>query len=302
MEADGGRGIRSSARDRGDRAPIQASLESGAFGQLRDLILQAGGIDLELYKERCILRRITVRQRACGASNLRAYLKLVRQNPEERARLLSVLTIHVSQFFRNPGTFRSIREEVLPAILAKKQAGGGRALRFWSVGCAGGEEPYSLAILLRETGAEALRDYSTAIYATDVDPASLQQAREGRYPLSSLADVPARWRRQYFIQDGDRCQIVPEIRRLVSFKQHNVVDRLPFGRIDLLLCRNVLIYMTEALQRRVLESVYEALNPGGFLVLGKVEGLCGTTEGLLEPVNVAERVYRRPASRLGRPE
>jgi len=277
---------------------IQGKLEADAFDGLRTLVLEAGGIDLNLYKDKCVLRRITVRQRSCGAPTLRAYLKLVSRNPAERGRLVKALTIHVSQFFRNPSTFRAIQEFVLPSVLAAKKAGGGRALRLWSVGCAYGEEPYSLAILLLEVGARAVQQYSTAIYATDIDPDSLNHAKEARYHAHSLASVPSHWRQRYFIQEGVRYRVVPEVRSLVFFKRHNILDPVPFGRIDLVACRNVLIYMTEALQERVLLSMHEALNPGGFLILGKVEGLTGAARDLLEPVDVAERIYRKPEPRL----
>lgn len=276
---------------------FRSKLDAEAFDGLRTLVLEAGGIDLSLYKDNCVLRRITVRQRSCGAPTLRAYLKLVRRNPLERGRLVSALTIHVSQFFRNPSTFRVIRETVLPALLAAKRAEGEHALRFWSAGCAGGEEPYSLAILLLEVGADAIRGRSTKIFATDIDPQSLSQAKGARYQARSLANVPSRWRQRYFIQADGRYQVVPEVRGLVLFKAHNILDSLPFRRIDLVTCRNVLIYMTEALQERVLLSIHEALNPGGFLILGKVEGLTGAARDLLEPVDVAERIFRKPGPR-----
>ncbi len=278
----------------------QGKLDAEAFDGLRTLVLEAGGIDLNLYKDNCVLRRITVRQRSCGAPTLQAYLKLVRRNPVERGRLVKALTIHVSQFLRNPSTFRAIQESVLPNLLAVKKAGGGRALRLWSVGCANGEEPYSLAILLLEIGARVVQQYSTTIYATDIDPDSLNRAKEGRYPAHSLANVPNRWRHRYFSHDGDRYQVVSDVRTLVFFKGHNILAPLPFRRIDLVTCRNVLIYMTEALQERVLLSLHEALNPGGFLILGKVEGLAGAARDLLEPVDVAERIYRKPELRLSR--
>ncbi len=281
-------------------AGMHARLEAEAFGGLRDLVLEAGGIDLTLYKGKCVLRRIIVRQRACGLPDLQAYLKLVSRDPAERSRLVKHLTIHVSQFFRNPSTFRAIQEEVLPTILAHKQAGGGRALRLWSVGCACGEEPYTLAILLLEVGKHILDEYSTAIYATDIDPASLHQAKEASYTAASLLNVPARCRRRYFIQEGDGYRVIPEARRLVFFKGHNILEPLPFRRIDLVVCRNLLIYMTEALQERVLLALFAALNPGGFLVLGKVEGLSGAARDLLEPVNVAERIYRKSEERIPR--
>jgi chemotaxis protein methyltransferase CheR len=278
-------------------AGIRGKLEVEAFEGLRTLVLEAGGIDLYLYKDKCVLRRITVRQRSCGAPTLWAYLRVVSRDPAERSRLVKALTIQVSQFFRNPTTFRAIQESVLPHVMATKRAGGGRALRLWSVGCAYGEEPYSLAMLLLQVGAPPVQQYSTAIYATDIDPDSLNQAKEARYPAHSLSNVPSHWRQRYFIRDGDRYRVVPEVRSLVYFKRHNILDPLPFRRIDLLACRNVLIYMTEALQERVLLSMHEALNPGGFLILGKVEGLTGAARDLLEPVDVAERIYRKPEPR-----
>jgi chemotaxis protein methyltransferase CheR len=279
---------------------IRAKLEEEAFDGLRNLVLSAGGIDLNVYKDRCVLRRIAVRQRACGAPDLRSYLRLIARDPVERGRLVKTLTIHVSQFFRNPTAFRAIREEVLPAILRQKRAGGGRSLRFWSVGCACGEEAYSLAILLLAEASEAVREYPCAVFGTDIDPDCLHRAKEGCYPESSLAQVPAGWKRRFFVRTGDAYRIVPEVRRFVYFKVHNVLDPPPQGRIDLLVFRNVLIYMTDPLQERVLLSLSEALNPGGFLVLGKVEGLAGTVCDRFEPINVAERVYRktiRPSSR-----
>jgi len=279
---------------------IQSKLEADAFDGLRTLVLEAGGIDLNLYKDKCVLRRITVRQRSCGAPTLRAYLKLVSRNAVERGRLVKSLTIHVSQFFRNPSTFRAIQEFVLPSILAAKKAGGGRALRLWSVGCAYGEEPYSLAVLLLEIGARALQEYSTTIYATDIDPDSLSHAKEACYRAHSLPGVPRHWRQRYFVREGDRYRVVPRVRSLVFFKRHNIVDPLPFRRIDLVTCRNVLIYMTEVMQERVLLSIHEALNPGGFLILGKVEGLTGAARDILEPVDVAERIYRKAEPRLTR--
>lgn len=283
-----------SGEDRACGAGVRSRLEARAFDGLRALVLEAGGIDLDLYKDRCVLRRIAVRQRSCGTPTLRAYLKLVAGNPGERRRLVQALTIHVSQFFRNPSTFRAIQDAVLPSILAAKQAGGGRALRLWSVGCAGGEEAYSLAILLLEAGAQAVRDYSTVIYATDIDADSLSRARQARYGLHSLSNVAPRLRRRYFREEGSDHRVAPEVRNLVFFKAHNILDPLPFRRIDLVCCRNVLIYMSEALQERVLLALCEALNPGGFLVLGKVEGLTGAAQDLLQPVDIAERIYRKP--------
>ena len=272
---------------------VQAKLELEAFDRLRDLVLAAGGIDLGLYKDRCVLRRLAVRQRACGAEDLRSYLMVVSRDPIERERLVKVLTIHVSQFFRNPGTFEAIRGVVLPAILATKEAGGGRILRLWSAGCACGEEAYSLAILLLESAPAIRERFSCTVYGTDIDPDCLRAGAAGSYQPPSLAQVSARWRQQYFALKDGRYQVVPGLRKIVYFKQHNILSPVPFSRIDLVLFRNVLIYMSEALQRRVLAGIHETLNPGGYLVLGKVENLPDLSRPLFEPVNIAERVFRK---------
>jgi chemotaxis protein methyltransferase CheR len=268
-------------------------LEERAYQGLRDVVLAAGGIDLKRYKDGCVLRRIAVRQRAAGAADLRGYLKLVSRDPIERAQLVKALTIHVSQFLRNPSTFRAIQKEVLPAILTEKGRTGSRALRLWSAGCACGEEAYSLALLLWETAQDTLGRYSATIYGTDIELECLRAARDGRYPAASLKSLPAHWRQRYFSPAGVQYAVGPKLRSLVHFKRHSVLDPAPFGRIDLVVFRNVLIYMTDALQEQVLLSLHGALNPGGYLVLGKVEGVPGRAKDLFEPVNVPERIYRK---------
>lgn len=283
---------RQAERERPECEPL-AGLEAHAFRGLRDVVLAAGGIDITRYKDRCLLRRIAVRQRASGAADLRAYLKLVKRNPAERAELIRALTIHVSQFFRNPTTFQALQHEVLPAILAEKDRAGGHALRLWSAGCACGEEAYSLALLLCETAQDALERYSTTIYGTDIEPECLRAAREGRYPAGSLKSVPAHWRQRYFVPAGLQYSVGPELRGLVYFKRHNILDPAPFGRIDLVVFRNVLIYMADALQEQVLCGIHGALSAGGYLVLGKVEGLAGAATELFAPANVPERIYRK---------
>jgi chemotaxis protein methyltransferase CheR len=272
---------------------MRVRLEEDAYRGLRDVVLAAGGIDLNRYKDRCVLRRIAVRQRACGAADLRAYLRRVSRDPVEREQLVKALTIHVSQFLRNPSTFQAIQSEVIPAILEEKARTGGRALRLWSIGCACGEEPYSLAILLSEAAPEAVSRHSTAIYGTDIEPDCLRAARRGRYSAVSLKSVPARWTQRYFDAVGTEYEVVPDIRRMVYFKHHSILDPIPFGRIDLMVFRNVLIYMTDPLQEQVLLRLAGALNAGGYLVLGKVEGPTGAARDQFAPVNLPERIYRK---------
>lgn len=268
-------------------------LEQAAFERLRELVLASGGIDLGLYKDRCVLRRLAVRQRACAAADLRSYLKIVGRDPIERERLVKALTIHVSQFFRNPATFDAIRTSVLPALLAVKGRAGGRAIRLWSAGCACGEEAYSLAILLQESDPAVRGRFSCSVYGTDIEAECLRAAERGEYGEASLLHLPARWRQRYFQPVDGRFRVAPDLRRIVFFKRHNITTPAPFRRIDLVLFRNVLIYMSEPLQRQVLALLHDTLNSGGYLVLGKVESLPDLSRPLFAPVNIAERIYRR---------
>ncbi len=272
------------------------SLQDPAFREIRGRVLRAGGIDIGLYKDRCVLRRLAARLRAAGVADLAGYCRRLDADPGEIRRLVEALTVNVSEFFRNPGTFRALTREVLPALVAQRRAEGGRSIRVWSAGCATGEEPYSLAITFCEHLGEALRDFLVAIYATDVDAPSLAAARAGRYRPPSLARLPRHILRRYFEADPRGLRVCKPVRRMVHFRQHDLLDPAPFRRVDLVVCRNVLIYMVRTFQERILEALFEVLNPGGFLVLGKVEGLAGPARDRFEVVSLAERTYRKPAA------
>ncbi len=281
--------------------PDPPSLQDLAFRELRGRVLHAGGIDIGLYKDRCVLRRLGARLRAAGVADLAGYCRRLDADPGEMRRLVKALTVNVSEFFRNPGTFRALAREVLPALMGQKRAADGRSIRVWSAGCATGEEPYSLAITLSDYLGEALREFLVVIYATDVDEPSLAAARVGRYRAASLAHVPRHILRRHFETDGGGYRVRPAVRRQVHFRQHDLLAPPPFRRVDLTLCRNVLIYMARPFQERILEALYDALNPGGFLVLGKVEGLAGPARDRFEVVNLAERIYRKPGAGSARP-
>ena len=279
-----------------------ASLRDPAFRELRGLVLQAGGIDIELYRDRCVLRRLAARLRAAGAADLAGYCRRLDADPGEIRRLVEGLTVNVSEFFRNPRTFRALAREVLPVLVAQKRAEGDRSIRIWSAGCATGEEPYSVALACADALGEALGKFHVVVYATDVDEPSLVAARAGRYRAASLARLPRPMVRRHFEADGDGYLVRPAVRRMVHFRRHDLLAPPPFRRLDLALCRNVLIYMVRPSQERILDTLYDVLNPGGFLVLGKVEALTGPARDRFEVVNLAERIYRKPGAAAARRE
>ncbi len=269
-------------------------LEGPAFDDLRDRVLSAGGIDIGLYRDRCVVRRLVTRMEAVGAQDLGDYGRRVQADPGELRRLVEALTVNVSEFFRNAATFRALARDVLPQVVAQKRAEGRQGIRVWSAGCATGEEPYSLAVTLREFLGDGLGKFAVMIFATDVDAPSLQAARAGRYGRQSVARIPRQLLRRHFEPCAEGYRVCRAVRRLVHFRQHNLLDPFPFRRIDVAMFRNVLIYMARPLHNAMLDAFYDALNPGGFLVLGKVEGLAGASRERFEVVSLAERIYRKP--------
>ncbi|MBI3081494.1 MAG: protein-glutamate O-methyltransferase CheR [Gemmatimonadetes bacterium] len=253
-------------------------------------IAKTHGFRCDAYKEGCIRRRIGVRMRARAVHSYDAYAALLRRDPAESQRLLDALTIHVSRFYRNPETWERIAAAVLPELW-RGRAG---ALRCWSAGCAAGEEPYTLAILLLE---QARREGSPTppaiIDATDYDGASLERAAQGSYPRAAIKDLPARLTRRYF-QGQDPVVLAPEVRRLIRRGRHDLTrEPPPAAPYDLVLCRNVVIYFETRTQERIASLLTDALAPGGYLVLGKVETIRGEARARLVLQNPRERIYRR---------
>jgi chemotaxis methyl-accepting protein methylase len=242
-----------------------------------------------LYRQRCLRRRVAVRMRACGIEAIEDYTTFLDSDPAEYDRLLRVLTINVSRFFRNPGTWEVIREEVLPDLLAREGP-----LVMWSAGSAAGEETYSLAILVSESlacrganGWNAIR-----IIGTDIDGACLEAARAAEYPEIALSETPEELRRRWFGR-GPPCKLRDPLPSLVEFWKLDILARRPEFDADLILCRNLLIYLDRGAQERVFHTFADVLRPGGYLVLGRVEMLARDVRAEFEVVNARERVYRK---------
>ncbi len=260
------------------------------FGQVRDLLLERIGFDLGSYKDRCVKRRIAKRVRALGLADAGAYLQRLRQDASEVEALMTALTIHVSQFFRNPSTFAELAGQVLPELFRSARQSGRRELRLWSVGCAGGEEPYSLALLIDELAPAGLR---VNILGTDVSPVILERAREGLFPTQRVTEVSAQRQEKYFRPEGFNLRLEKRIRNMVRFEHHNVLTAEAYPQADLILCRNVLIYFSRTEQEKILARFAQALTPGGYLVLGKAETMLGEVREQFRMECPEERIYRR---------
>lgn len=250
-------------------------------------------INMSAYKDKCLKRRIAIRMRSRHCRNAAEYCNLLRQSQQEMDLLQKALTIHVSQFFRNPSMFDTLRKDVLPGLFSSRENEKNGKLRLWCLGCAGGEEPFSLAILLREHFGKELRQVQTIIHGTDIDADTLRAAQQAEYVEDRLKEVPADLRSRYFRQSGSLYRLVPEIREMVTFQQGDISRTAEFAASDLVVCRNTLIYFTRAYQEQILHGIADILPAGGILVLGKSETLAGDVRQRFEAISPVERIYRR---------
>jgi chemotaxis protein methyltransferase CheR len=249
------------------------------------------GLNLKQYKPNYLKRRIGVRMRATGSSDYLQYHQCVRRDPEESQRLVNDLTINVTEFFRDQDVYEAIRSKVIPEILEYKTVCGTPSLRAWSAGCATGEEPYSISILFqdalkRRKGPER---WAVNITATDLDDKVIQKAKAGIYEEVKL--LPGIALSEYFFQGKDQYLVREEVKRPVRFMLLDIVKPPPLRHLDLILCRNVLIYFEREKQHKILEIFNHCLRKGGFLVLGKSEAIIGQGDSGFVPFNRKERVY-----------
>ena len=251
------------------------------------------GNDFSLYKQSTIRRRIERRMGMHNLSNMDAYARYLRENPAEVQILFKELLINVTSFFRDPEAYASLTKEVLPRQFEKKPEN--YVFRIWVPGCASGEEAYSLAILFREYMDEIKKDFKLQIYATDIDDDAIATARSGMYPANISIDVSPERLRRFFGKAETGFRIKKEIREIVVFAIQNVIKDPPFTKMDLISCRNLLIYLDPELQNRVIPTLHYALRPGGILLLSPSESIGNFTD-LFAPVDKKWKIYTTKTS------
>jgi two-component system, chemotaxis family, CheB/CheR fusion protein len=287
----------------GSPVPVRLEAEQALHGVLETVQLQSG-VDFRGYKPATIMRRLQRRIVATETQDLGGYLSFLHAHPEKCTQLVSSFLIKVTEFMRDPELFAVLREQVLPELLAANRTRGG-GLRIWSAGCATGEEAYSLAILVAELLGPELTQTEVKIFATDLDTEAIAVARRGIYPAESLARLGEGLVRRYFTLHSAGYEVTKQLRALVVFGEHDLGQRAPFPHIDLVLCRNVLIYFSTELQQRALQLFAFALRDGGYLVLGRTETITPLAM-YFTPSHAQQKIYRRdgalrvPAPRLSR--
>ena len=263
-----------------------------ALREMLALLRLRTGNDFSQYKAPTLLRRVARRMHVRGLGDLPAYLNFLREHPEEISALQRDLLITVTNFFRDHDSFEFLRKEIVPQLFANK--GPDDQVRVWSAGCATGEEASSLAIILAEHASNLAEPPAIQVFGTDIDEKALAAARECRYPATIAVDVSPERLQHFFVKENDRYRIKKELREMVLFAPHNVLRDPPFSRLDLISCRNLLIYLNRAMQERILGNFHFGLRSGGYLFLGASES-AEITPALFTPLDKKRRVYtRRP--------
>jgi chemotaxis protein methyltransferase CheR len=267
-------------------------LSDDEFTAIGELLRDRRQFDLGQYKDRCIRRRIAKRLRLCKVDTFASYLKRLEMDRDELDTLLATLSVHVSQFFRNPGIFRILEQRILPDLCQRVRTAKRTRLTLWSAGCASGEEPYSLALLVDDLAAT---DLDIRIMATDISNPVLETARSGHFDATRMKEVPPEVISRYFRAENGRYRLIERVRNKVEFLRHNILTANEYPAADLILCRNVMIYFTRQEQERILSRFAAVLPEHGALVLGRSETMTGNIRCYYHAEFPVERIYRRTA-------
>src|SRR5712691_10979927 len=275
----------------GESLPQAEEKTDDVLRSILEQVSRRANIDFRPYKSSTILRRINRRMAVTHCNTMRDYLDYLKAYPQEVGELVKAFLINVTQFFRDSDAFTYLKSQILPKLIARGLERD-HTLRVWAAGCATGEEAYSLAMLITELLGPELSQWSIKIFATDVDEAAITFARRGLYSENLLRAVPANYKDHFFERVDHGYRISKMLRQMIIFGQQDLSRSAPFPRIDLVLCRNVLIYFTPELQEYVLNQFAFSLAPSGYLFLGKAETV-RPTSSYFELVNKHWKVYRR---------
>ena len=260
------------------------------FEALLYYLNESRGFDFSGYKPSTLIRRITKRMNSVGIDNYKDYIDYLEVHPDEFNHLFNTILINVTAFFRDRPAWEYLSSEIVPQIIARKEPG--EPIRFWSAGCASGEETYTLAMVIAENiGIEAFKQ-QVKIFGTDMDEEALNQSRQANYTQKDIADVPPHLVEKYFDQQDTRYVFNKELRRSIIFGRHNLIKDAPIARVDLLICRNTLMYFNNEGQQKITDRFHFALNDTGFLFLGKAEMLFSRSNKFI-PVDLKRRIFSK---------
>jgi chemotaxis methyl-accepting protein methylase len=276
----------------------EAALEEktqGALDKAIILLRTHTGHDFSLYKKNTFYRRIERRMGIHQIDKIAGYVRYLQENPQELDLLFKELLIGVTNFFRDPAAWDELRKIIIPALIARRP--DGHVLRAWVPGCSTGEEAYSLAMVFKEAmdNTKSRKKIKLQVFATDLDKDAIDKARQGIYPENICADVAPKQMSRFFKKEENGCRVTNEIREMVTFAPQSLIMDPPFTKLDILSCRNLLIYLTPEMQKKLMPLFHYSLSPGGILFLGSAETV-GNFNDLFTPLNNKLRIYRRVES------
>ncbi|MDD3643400.1 MAG: protein-glutamate O-methyltransferase CheR [Candidatus Krumholzibacteria bacterium] len=254
------------------------------------------GVDVSRYRPTCFRRRVAHRMAMIGCGTVEEYLGYLTADGEEMEKLMDVITIHVTGFYRDRDVFQALEERYVPPMLSGSTIPRTGTIRAWSAGCSTGEEAYSIAIMLERAARASAPGTQIEVFGTDVSEDACRAARSGVYSDERIEGMPSRIRSEYFVRERDGWHARQSLRGLVKFRPHDLFSPAPFSRLDMIFCRNVLIHFEHYVRDAVMKGFHEALVPGGLLVLGKSEVLAGEAERLFDLMDPRCKIYgKRPS-------
>lgn len=254
-----------------------------------DFVKDIRGVNLSFYRDAFLKRRLKAALREYDMVSVREFSGFLGSDSRAWDKFFGSLSIHTSEFFRDPEVFEDFEDKCLPELFSRKES-----IRCWSNGCSRGEEPYSLAILLAEYLNKGNKDIPYNIFGTDVNKDSLKQAKQGIYGIRSLKNMNKALLRKYFQAVNDTSyKVIDALKSKVFFRQHNMFVNEPLKFIDVVFLRNVMIYFSTAASRAVLLSVHKSLKKGGYLIIGRAEGLGRFFSGFFKPVSIYNKIFQK---------
>lgn len=256
----------------GGTPAMVGNISDEEFTQFRDLIYEASGINFTTSNRSILESRLRERLRSSGSDNLSEYYRRIKREPEELRVLLDTVTTNLTRFFRNTAHIQAFEYAILPDLIEQKRRTGGQSLRMWSAGCSTGEEPYTMAMVARELVPPTIR---IGITASDISLKSLMVGRQGLYPENRVEHVPEKYLKKYFTKKPSGYQINQDIMDMVTFDYHNLKHDSGLRDLDVVFCRNVLIYFDETAQRNAVQRFWDTMGRYSYLFIGHSESLFG---------------------------
>ncbi len=270
-------------------------INNNSHNTLRILIQKYKGFDISHYKDSYIERRLNTRMNLTKRNDLKSYIELLRNNPEEFNKLMDALTVNVTEFFRNNETFAALETDIVPKILQNKETDSRDVIKVWSAGSSSGEETYTLAILFLEALRKSGKKYDLMVYGTDIDRKSIIKSKSGIYESNKVSGIRKDLLDRYFEEHGNEYRIKPFVKEHVKFSYLDLTSDFVqnLATYELILCRNVIIYFTLDVKMSLFMKFYQMLRKDGYLIIGKNEAITGKAVDHLENVNLSERIYKK---------